>query len=53
MDPGLFMTILTRVVIYMEFTLVHGISTYSETWELGTPNGLGKSVLNSEVALFL
>ncbi len=26
---------------------------YSENWELGTPKGLGKSVLNSEVVLFL
>ncbi len=26
---------------------------YSETWELGTPKGLGKSVLISEVVLFL
>ncbi len=26
---------------------------YSETWELGTPKGLPKTVLNSEVVLFL
>ena len=26
---------------------------YNETWELGTPKGLRKSVLNSEVVLFL
>ncbi len=26
---------------------------YSETWELGTPKGLRKTVLNSEVLLFL
>ncbi len=26
---------------------------YSETWELGTPKGLRKTVLNSEVVLFL
>ncbi len=26
---------------------------YSETWELGTPKGLSKTVLNSEVVLFL
>ncbi len=26
---------------------------YSGTWELGTPNGLSKTVLNSEVVLFL
>ncbi len=26
---------------------------YSETWELGTPTGLWKTVLNSEVVLFL
>ncbi len=26
---------------------------YSETWELGTPKGLSKTVLNSEVILFL
>ncbi len=25
---------------------------YSETWELGTPKGLWKNVLNSEVVLF-
>ncbi len=29
------------------------ISAYSETWELGTPKGLRKGVLNSEVVLFL
>ncbi len=27
--------------------------TYSGTWELGTPKGLSKTVLNSEVVLFL
>ncbi len=27
--------------------------TYSATWELGTPNVLSKTVLNSEVVLFL
>ena len=27
--------------------------TYSETWELGTPKGLSKTVLNSEIVLFL
>ncbi len=26
---------------------------YSETWEIGTPKGLSKTVLNSEVVLFL
>ncbi len=26
---------------------------YSETWELGTPKGLPKTVLNSKVVLFL
>ncbi len=26
---------------------------YSGTWELGTPKGLSKTVLNSEVVLFL
>ena len=26
---------------------------YSETWELGTPKGLSKTVLNSEMVLFL
>ncbi len=26
---------------------------YSETWELGTPKGLWKTALNSEVVLFL
>ncbi len=26
---------------------------YSETWELGTPKGLSKTALNSEVVLFL
>ncbi len=26
---------------------------YSGTWELGTPKGMSKTVLNSEVVLFL
>ncbi len=29
------------------------LNNYSETWELGTPKGLWKTVLNSEVVLFL
>ncbi len=29
------------------------ILKYSETWELGTPEGLPKTVLNSKVVLFL
>ena len=29
------------------------INIYSETWELGTPTGLWKTVLNSELVLFL
>ena len=28
-------------------------NNYCETWELGTPKGLWKTVLNSEVVLFL
>ncbi len=32
---------------------VNSLSIYSGTWELGTPNGLWKTVLNSEVVLFL
>ena len=30
-----------------------GVSKYSGTWELGTPKGLQKTVLNSEVVFFL
>ena len=33
--------------------LLISIYMYSETWQLGTPRGLRKSVLNSEVVLFL
>ena len=32
---------------------MHMYTRYSETWELGTPKGLRKSVLYSEVVLFL
>ncbi len=31
---------------------VHVIIIYSETWELGTPKGLSKTVVNSEVVFF-
>ncbi len=30
-----------------------GSGLYSGTWELGTPKGLSKTFLNSEVVLFL
>ena len=31
----------------------HTIHIYSETWVLGTPKGLSKTVLNSKMVLFL
>ncbi len=37
----------------LQVLLYGGIPIYSETWELGTSKGLPKTVLNSEVVLFL
>ena len=47
--------ILTIVSLYIiiHSTIVIVIIIYSETWKLGTPKGLSKTVLNSEVVLFL
>ncbi len=39
--------------IAFEFKAIHISSTYSGTWKLRTPTGLSKTVLNSEVVLFL
>ncbi len=36
-----------------EFSFQWSSQKYSGTWELGTPKGLWKTVLNSEVVLFL
>ncbi len=36
-----------------EYIMFDQLTEYSETWELGTPKGLSKTVLNSEVVLFL
>ncbi len=47
-SPKLFVA---HTVVSHSFVLVQ--QKYSETWELGTPKGLYKTVLNSEVVLFL
>ncbi len=49
---------LKLVVSYIFHPILKGLvgefgSQYSETWELGTPKGLWKTVLNSKVVLFL
>ncbi len=50
----------TRFVFVKHYTIIRHITgtlyiwiLYSETWELGTPKGLPKTVLNSKVVLFL
>ena len=47
----------SRYILVAHVTVVTGgyigFKIYSETWELGTPKGLSKTVLNSEVVLFL
>ncbi len=45
----------TMPVVYIEYRIIviqQINSKYSKTWELGTPKGLWKTVLNSEVVLF-
>ncbi len=44
----------TSKFVYFSFHFFEEyVYIYTETWELGTPKGLWKTVLNSEVILFL